>query len=61
VGPSDLRRLPAEKKQKKEGAGSSGDQDKPPKVKRDYLGGDLKLTTFAALTCKLPHETLQVG
>ena len=57
VGPSDLRRQAAEKKEKEEG---DKDKDKLPKVKRDYLGGDLKLTTFAALTCKLPHETLQV-
>jgi hypothetical protein len=46
-------------KEKKKEADSTVEA-KPPKVKRDYLGGDLKLTTFAALTFKLPHKTLEV-
>ena len=29
-------------------------------IKRDYLGGDLKWTGFAALTWRLPNKYLQV-
>lgn len=48
----------------KDGAGSStaaasAEQPKN-KLVRDYLGGDLKLSAFAALTCKFPNRLLQV-
>mmetsp|Transcript_10237 Transcript_10237/g.19344 ORF Transcript_10237/g.19344 Transcript_10237/m.19344 type:complete len:474 (-) Transcript_10237:237-1658(-) len=62
VGPTDVRRqgpVPTSK----DGAGSStaaasAEQPKN-KLVRDYLGGDLKLSAFAALTCKFPNRLLQ--
>jgi len=56
IGPSDARRQGKEL----EGKQSEKSSGKPNKEsKRDYLGGDLKWTGFAALTWRLPNRFLK--
>uniref|UniRef100_A0A7S0WW56 Bacterial surface antigen (D15) domain-containing protein n=1 Tax=Pyramimonas obovata TaxID=1411642 RepID=A0A7S0WW56_9CHLO len=56
VGPSDARRQGKDADSK-----TAASSTKKPKkeIKRDYLGGDLKWTGFAALTWRLPNKYLQ--
>jgi outer membrane protein insertion porin family len=59
VGPSDMRRqAPASAKEGEGSSTSDGEAGKKTKLQRDYLGGDLKLTGFAAMTFKFPNRIL---